>query len=199
MGDMCRMLKTPVVGGNVSLYNESDEFETQIPPTPCIGMAGKGPVRKHLAAEPGQKLAVIGRDEGSTGGSILDAVTGCGGKAPEVPDVSILDHVRKLVNGGSVSSATDISRGGLLAAVVSLAGTADLKLSGDPLKRLFSESYGRFLVAVDDEKALEGVDYEMIGTAGGDSLRIKFEVGELLLGKDEIESATGSTTRLMKY
>ncbi len=199
MGDMCRMLKTPVVGGNVSLYNESDEFETQIPPTPCIGMAGKGPVRKHLVAKPGQKLAVIGRDGGSTGGSILDAVTGCGGEAPKVPDVSILDYIRKLVNGGFVSSATDISRGGLLASVVSLAGTADLKLSGDPVKRLFSESYGRFLVAVDDEKALDGVDYELIGTAGGDLLRIKFAGGELLLGKDEIESATGSTTKLMKY
>lgn len=42
MGDMARKINTPVVGGNVSLYNESDEMGTQIKPTPSIGMIGKG-------------------------------------------------------------------------------------------------------------------------------------------------------------
>jgi len=199
MGDMCRRLGIPVVGGNVSLYNESDEFGTQIPPTPTIGMVGKGAVRVYKPAVPGQVLAVIGSGEVGTGGSILDEITGCGGEAPGLPDVSILDLVRSLVNEGKISSATDISHGGLLAAVVSFAGTADLKLAGDPVGTLFSESYGRFLVSVDDENVLEGIDYEVIGTAGGDSLKIKFDAGELVLGKDEIESAVNSTTKIMRY
>ncbi len=36
-GDAARRMGIPVVGGNVSLYNESDEFGTQIKPTPSIG------------------------------------------------------------------------------------------------------------------------------------------------------------------
>lgn len=199
MGDMCRRLGIPVVGGNVSLYNESDEFGTQIPPTPCIGMVGKGDVRKYVSASPGQKLAIIGKSGGGLGGSVLDEVAGCGGEAPDIPGIEVLDIVRSLVNGGKVSSATDISHGGLLAAVVGLAGTADLKLAGDPVETLFSESYGRFLVAVDDESTLEGIDCEIIGTAGGDSLKIVFDNEELVLGKDEIESAINSTTKIMRY
>ena len=199
MGDMCRSLGVPVVGGNVSLYNESDEFGTQIPPTPCIGMVGKGNVRIYTPASAGQKLALIGKCESGMGGSLLDEITGCDGEAPAIPDTSVLGLVRSLVNTGKVSSATDISHGGLLAAVVSFAGTADLNLSGDPVGTLFSESYGRFLVAVDDEKTLEGIEYEIIGTAGGDVLKIRFGNEELVLEKDDIESALESTTKIMRY
>ncbi|MBN1432739.1 MAG: phosphoribosylformylglycinamidine synthase subunit PurL [Methanomicrobiaceae archaeon] len=199
MGDMCRRLGIPVVGGNVSLYNESDEFGTRIPPTPTIGMVGKGVVRKYRPAADGQKLVLIGRCDGGMGGSVLDGITGCGGDAPAIPDVSVLDLVRALVRDGKISSATDISHGGLLAAVVYLAGTADLKLSGDPVETLLSESYGRFLLAVEDEESLEGLDYELIGTAGGASLKILFDNEGLILGKDEIDSAINTTTKIMRY
>lgn len=199
MGDMCRNLGIPVVGGNVSLYNESDEFGTAIPPTPCIGMVGKGDVRVFKPAAEGQKLAVIGKLGDGMGGSIIDEIAGCGGSAPAIPDLEVLDEVRSLVRSGKVSSATDISHGGLFAAVVSLAGTADLDLSGDPVETLFSESYGRFLVAVDDESSLEGIGYELIGTAGGDSVKIRFGDEELVIGRDEIESAVNATTGIMRY
>lgn len=45
---MATTMKIPVVGGNVSLYNESEEFGTRILPTPSLGMAGKGPVTPRL-------------------------------------------------------------------------------------------------------------------------------------------------------
>ncbi|WP_245619134.1 AIR synthase related protein [Methanogenium cariaci] len=57
MGDMAVAIGAPVVGGNVSLYNESDEFGTRILPTPSIGMAGKGPVLCYtLPTEGGRPL-----------------------------------------------------------------------------------------------------------------------------------------------
>ena len=53
LADMARALDCPVVGGNVSLYNESDEHGTQIKPTPSIGMVGKGPIRCWTKPEAG--------------------------------------------------------------------------------------------------------------------------------------------------
>lgn len=42
MGDMCRALHIPIVGGNVSLYNESEACCTCVKPTPAVAMFGKG-------------------------------------------------------------------------------------------------------------------------------------------------------------
>jgi phosphoribosylformylglycinamidine synthase II len=199
MGDMARSLQVPVVGGNVSLYNESDEFNTQIKPTPSIGMAGKGAVRSSGVPVEGSKLVLIGETREEFGGSVLDAVTGCGGKPPAVADHSILGTIRDLVKNHKIDAVTDLSHGGLLAALARFSPDASVSLETGALTGLFSESYGRFLCACSDEEALDDVVYRIIGEVGGDGLRIGFDGGRLELSGKEIEAALSTTTRLMHY
>jgi phosphoribosylformylglycinamidine synthase II len=199
MGDMARELGVPVVGGNVSLYNESDEFGTQIPPTPSIGMVGKGPVRTFVPAPEGARLALVGVTKPDFGGSILDAVTGCGGAAPGRIDPAVLDRIRNLVQEDAVRAVTDLSHGGLIAALARLASRASVTLDGDPVEELFSETYGRFLVAVDDSSVLAGIEHRIIGTVGGDGLEITVGGSRLVLATSEIEDALSSITRVMRY
>ncbi|MDI6718695.1 MAG: phosphoribosylformylglycinamidine synthase subunit PurL [Methanomicrobiales archaeon] len=199
LGDMARRLGIPVVGGNVSLYNESDEFGTQVKPTPSLGMAGRGEVRRAGRPRDGCTLAVIGEGAAAFGGSVLDAVSGCGGEAPPLADPRTVAAVRDLVQAGSIEAATDISRGGLLAALARLAPRSEIALRGDMLDELFSESYGRFLVALRDGVPLCNVGYRAIGTTGGDALRIRCGSQRLVLEEGEIEAALSATTRTMRY
>ncbi|WP_292518601.1 phosphoribosylformylglycinamidine synthase subunit PurL [Methanoculleus sp.] len=199
LGDAARRMGVPIVGGNVSLYNESDEFGTEIKPTPSLGMIGRGEIRKWTAPAEGEKLALIGRTEPDYGGSVLDAVTGCGGSAPAMADPAVVAVVRDLVREGRVTTATDLSRGGLVAALAKVAPRADVTLAGDPLAELFSETCGRFLVAVPDESALAGVEHRLIGTVGGDALTLRLKEGTVVITPEEIATALGTTSRTMRY
>jgi phosphoribosylformylglycinamidine synthase len=199
MGDMCRALGIPVVGGNVSLYNESDEYGTSIPPTPCIGMAGRGEVRKFTMASPGMTLAVAGVFRDETGGSILDYITGCGGKGPEVPDVKILEEIRNMINSGAIYSASDISKGGIPASLVEICPGADITISGDAAVQLFSESSGRFLIAYDKTPECTGINLHEIGKVCEEGLIIRTDDSVISVSKDEIETALSSITSLMKF
>ncbi len=200
LGDTARRMGIPIVGGNVSLYNESDEFETQIKPTPSLGMAGRSDeVRRWTPPGDGEVLALIGTTRPDFGGSVLDAVTGCGGPAPEIADIGVVSAVRDLVRAGAVTAATDLSRGGLLAALAKLAPRSTVELAGDPLEELFSETYGRFLVAGRDASALAGIEHRVIGRVGGTDLLIRWDGGSLTLTPEELESALSTMTRLMRY
>jgi phosphoribosylformylglycinamidine synthase len=198
LGDMARRMRVPVVGGNVSLYNESDEFGTKILPTPSIGLLGKGEVRRWTRSPEGSALALVGESRPEFGGSVLDAVSGCGGEPPAIGDPGVVSAVRDLVAGGGCEAATDLSQGGLVAALAALAPTAAVDLGPDELTELFSESCGRFLLAVKDESRLKGLPYRIIGEAGGDGLRIRCGTESLILSPEEIEHALSSLTRVMR-
>ncbi|MDD1646853.1 MAG: AIR synthase related protein, partial [Methanomicrobiales archaeon] len=198
LGDMARRMGVPVVGGNVSLYNESDEFGTQIPPTPSIGLVGKGQVRTWQRAPDGSLLALVGETRPEFGGSVLDAVTGCGGDAPAIPDIAVLGRIRDLVDAGSCLVATDLSQGGLLAALAALTPGARITLEGDPVTALFSESYGRFLVAIREGSRLAGIPHRILGEAGGDGLRITAGKERLVLTGEELQRYDGAVTALMR-
>jgi phosphoribosylformylglycinamidine synthase II len=198
LGDMARRMRVPVVGGNVSLYNESDEFGTKILPTPSIGLIGKGEVRRWKGAPEGSLLALVGESKPGFGGSILDAVTGCGGEPPAVGDPALVQAVRDLVAGGGCEAATDLSLGGLPAALAALAPSALVELGPEPLFDLFAESPGRFLLAVKDEAGLKGLPHRIIGEAGGEGLRIRAGVQSFTLAPEELERARSSLTRLMR-
>jgi phosphoribosylformylglycinamidine synthase len=197
LGEMARALDCPVVGGNVSLYNESDEHRTQIKPTPSIGMIGKGPIRRWTRPEAGWTLAVTGEAGPDFGGSVLDAVTGCGGHAPTMGDPASIVAVRNAVAASELVTATDLSQGGLLAALAWLAPDADIRIGGDLLEALFSETPGRFLLAVPDPALLAGVPHEVIGTVGGNGLRVSSSGDSLTLRPEEIEAALGTLSRRM--
>jgi len=162
-------------------------------------MLGRGEVRRWTAPNEGDLIALVGRTLPDFGGSVLDAVTGCGGPAPAMADPAVVAIVRGLVASGSVTAATDLSRGGLLAALAKAAPRAEVALAGDPLEELFSETCGRFLLAVRDEAALAGVKHRIIGTVGGDTLTIRLEGESIVIPPEELDAALSTTTRTMRY
>lgn len=198
MGEMCRQLDVPIVGGNVSLYNESDEFDTRIKPTPMLGMIGKGDLRTFTPPQEGATLALIGTTFPDLGGSILDCVTGCGGPAPGTGDVEMVVTVRDLVRKNALRAVTDLSRGGLLTALAKIAPCSSVSIEGDPVAALFSESYARFLVAVDDPAALKGTPHTILGKVGGDALRIRSGDEEIVLTQADLREASRTITDLMR-
>ncbi|WP_369424728.1 AIR synthase-related protein, partial [Methanothrix sp.] len=133
------------------------------------------------------------------GGSILDAVTGCGGIPPPIPDIEIVRRVCNLVDAGVIKWATDLSQGGLLAALASISGGASIRIEGDPLEMLFSESYGRFLAIVEGEVSLAGIPSVSIGEAGGGEISIKTREGIITLSPEELEGARNSLNSKMRY
>ena len=167
MGEACKTLGTPVVSGNVSLYNETDG--EAIFPCPVIGMVGAiADVKKSIGValtSPGDSLYMIGKTEtgGWLGASLLAEALGYE-NAYAPPPVSLEDEakhgqfVAKAVNDGLIQAAHDISDGGLIVAVTEMAlkgqKGADLNISDD-LGTLFGEDQGRYVVAVSDAAAFE--------------------------------------------
>ncbi|MBP1928584.1 phosphoribosylformylglycinamidine synthase [Methanolinea mesophila] len=199
MGAMARTLGTPVVGGNVSLYNESDEMGTQIKPTPSIGMLGKCEVRHPARPSDGWVLALAGDTGDHFGGSVLDAVTGCGGAPPPQADPRLLLAIRDLMTRGRDIAVTDLSQGGLIAALSDLAPCADITLRGPLVKMLFAETYGRFLVACRDERALEGLAATRIGEIGGDSLILRSGSEKVVIEQDALTRARNSLSAILRH
>jgi len=198
MGDMARSMGIPIVGGNVSLYNESDEMGTQIKPTPSIGMVGRVKPGPRPLPQEGMSLALIGNAGNHFGGSVLDTLTGCGGSPPPGADPALVDRIRRLVRACPELAVTDLSQGGLAAALATFCPGARVELDGSPLAALFSETYGRFLVAFREKRELEGIPFRELGevTAGG--FDIRSEGTRFTITRDEVEFALSSLTRTMR-
>jgi len=124
-------------------------------------------------------------------------VTGCRGEAPPVSGITTIEQIREKVASGARVAATDLSRGGLIAALARFLPGASVSLAGDPLAALFSETYGRFLVAFQHESDLAGMEYTRIGEVCREGLTIATTKGEILLSATEISHAAGTLTRIM--
>jgi len=191
----CTALEVPVVGGNVSLYNEAPAGP--IFPTPVIGMVGRLPDaaragRLGFAGE-GDAIALVGSlQAASAAGSELAKLHGepIAGPLPAVdPETIRAAHavVRSGVRSGVLVSAHDVAEGGLAVALAEacLAGGAPgLGLAGgaaglgarvslpagvDP----FGEAPGRAFVVSGQEPALAALPgATVIGRVGGDRLAI---------------------------
>jgi phosphoribosylformylglycinamidine synthase subunit PurL len=186
LGDGCRALGVPVVGGNVSLYNEGGEGP--IYPTPVVGMVGELPDARRAGrlgfAQAGDAIALVGPFRPDLHASELAKLGGA--ELPSsLPDIEIdavreaLRAVRDAVREGRVSSAHDIAEGGVAIALAEccLAGgigaSVRLETDGKPLALLFGEGPGGFVVSGPrDAVAALGT---VIGEVGGDELRM--EVG----------------------
>lgn len=215
LGDGARELAVPVVGGNVSLYNESDEFKTSIPPTPSVGMMGKVdleiPLPSGFFAKSGDTIILVGETNPEMGGSEYYALFGAEnlGKVPQVPKNTpeIIKAVIEAVKSGKLSSAHDISLGGIGAAIArmckNVCAKVDLSEIGEMQadEILFSEAPARALLATGEPEAvreiLKNVPHSIIGTVGGNSLEIKGKDFEISLSQKEISEAYGSLTRFM--
>ena len=122
-------------------------------------------------------------------------MTGCGGEAPEKADPSILGKIRTFTQNGGF--ATDISAGGLIAALAECAPAATVSLAGDAIPALFDESPGRFLIAYTDKSAAEGLDAVEIGAVGGDELNISVSGIIIRFTLQETKAALDSLTSVM--
>ncbi|WP_085521047.1 phosphoribosylformylglycinamidine synthase subunit PurL [Tuberibacillus sp. Marseille-P3662] len=155
-------LDTPVISGNVSLYNESGD--QAIYPTPVVGMVGLIKHVDHIMTtafkNAGDLIYVIGEAEHEFGGSaVQQLIKGeITGQAPSI-DLDVEARRQKqlltVIQNGWLNSAHDVSDGGLGVAVAeSLIDSgygAELTLQTNLVSELFSETQSRFMVSVKPE------------------------------------------------
>jgi phosphoribosylformylglycinamidine synthase subunit PurL len=179
--DACLALGVPVVGGNVSLYNEG--AEGPIYPTPIVGMVGKLPEVAALPrtgfAEEGHAIALVGMFEPALEGSELEKLRGR--LAETLPPLDLAAHadalvrVRAAVRSGELPTAHDVSEGGLACALAEccIAGGLGATVSIEPTEAdLFGEGPGGVIVAGPRE-VIEGLEGALvIGDVGGGALEI---------------------------
>ncbi len=181
LASACEALGVPVVGGNVSLYNEAPTGP--IYPTPVVGIVGKLPDAARAGqtgfARAGDAIALVGPFHASLAGSELAKLRGeaPAGPLPELDaGAARVAHelVREAVRAGRVASAHDISEGGLAVALAEccLAGGIGAVVSvGGGLEELFGEAPGRGFVVSGAEADLAGIGV-LIGRVGGARLEI---------------------------
>jgi phosphoribosylformylglycinamidine synthase subunit PurL len=196
LADACLGLRIPVVGGNVSLYNETEHGP--IYPTPVVGMVGELPdpaCAPGIAPGGGDRLVLVGPFAPSLAGSELAKQRGeldVGLPQVEIGAVAeALAFVRRVVRDGGATAGHDVSDGGLACALaeMAIAAGSGIEADLDPLVELrggsgesclFGEGPGGIVLAVAAERAEElleaargaGVEAIVIGTARGDRLEL---------------------------
>src|SRR3954462_3502820 len=189
LGDACRALGVPVVGGNVSLYNEGSEGP--IYPTPIVGMVGWLPAPERVPAtglrEAGHEIALIGPYRPSWSGSEMQKL--CGSLGAALPPLDIeepgraLAVIRDAARDGLLASAHDVSEGGLGVALSEcclggqVGARVELPHTGfAPL--VFGEGAGGVVVSGTPEAIAElesraaSIGFFRLGTVGGERLEI---------------------------
>jgi phosphoribosylformylglycinamidine synthase len=187
LADACNALGVPVVGGNVSLYNEGPDGS--IYPTPVVGMVGELPDPTQVAgsafAREGDAIGLIGPFEPNLAGSELAKQRGelqMGLPRSDITSVAAACKiVRDAVRVGKLSSAHDVSDGGLACALAESAIAGGLGCEANlnhlrergctPEEALFGEGPGGFLVS-GDRQTLEDLGAVLIGSVGGENIAI---------------------------
>jgi phosphoribosylformylglycinamidine synthase len=213
MSEACIKLDTPVIGGNVSLYNEN--AKGAIYPTPVIGMVGLVHDHDHITTQgfknEGDIIVLIGDTKAEFGGSELQYVlNGAPSGRPPAIDLEVEKKVQDAVLGaiqkGLVASAHDLSEGGIAAALaescISGGIGAEVALSSELRADhlLFSESQSRILLSAKPELAEkliawlgeQGVSHAAIGKVTGNALTINVN------GKTGINSSVQQLEKVWK-
>jgi phosphoribosylformylglycinamidine synthase len=196
LGDACRALGVPVVGGNVSLYNEG--AEGPIYPTPVVGLVGELPDANRAGrlafTTPGDAIALIAAESWapSPAASELSKLRGeaVAGPLPaaDLGELKALHAaIRQAVRAGTLTSVHDVAEGGVATALAEccIAGGVGARVHGlESEEDLFGEGPGAFLVS-GPAAALRafGSAARVIGEAGGETLAID---GILEIGVPEL-------------
>jgi len=211
LADACLVLGTPVTGGNVSFYNQTNNVP--IHPTPIVGVLGvidDVNRRTRLAfADEGDILLLLGETRDEFGGSEwAHVVHGHLGGLPPKVDLERERLLAEILIAGSrdgmLSAAHDLSDGGLIQAVVEsalrggLGARVVLPEELDPFVALFSESAGRAVVAVPRSEELRftdmcrfrGLPVARIGVVDGDAVEVQ---GQFSIPLDELRRAHTGT------
>ncbi len=205
IADACTALGAPIVGGNVSLYNEA--ASGPIYPTPVIGMVGLLPDATRAGrlgfAWEGEAIALVGPFEPSLAASELAKLRGEPLPA-ELPDVDIeavreaQTAVRDAVREGLIGSAHDIAEGGIAVALAecALAGSigAAVTIDGgdDPWQACFGEAPGGFICCGHPTalaQLAERCSVTPLGQVGGDSLRLDLGSQTLELSLEQLRES----------
>lgn len=163
--EACEVLQTPVVSGNVSLYNQTNGID--IYPTPSIGMVGiiaqGGKIIDSALKNKGNVLVLLGEFREEFGGSLLAKLESAkiGGFAPEINLYKELALWHFLQNGARfIKSAKAIKDGGIAIAVAKMALFGGFGVNVDfsyGKEAIFSESQSNAIIEV-DESALDALD-----------------------------------------
>jgi len=194
LAEMCRALSVPVVGGNVSLYNDS--VAGPIPPTPTVAMIG---VREGYDAPPmavaGEgTLLEVGARGGALGGSTYLATQGGSDGFPDLPadPSAAVDAVRAVADLDSTLATHDVSHGGLAVTLAEMVGEAGISAAVESVEALFDETPGRVVVETTDPEAVRsaagGVPVRDLGAATADD-ELLLSVGDEQLTRDAADIA----------
>lgn len=200
MGKACEKFATPVTGGNVSFYNQTQIGNRIEPvfPTPTIAMIGLVEDTKHVTTIPfkakGDLIYMLGtsRDDISSSQYLVHHH---GIEASPVPFFSLeeeyanQEQLKELIRKGVIASAHDVSEGGLFIALLESAMqgglgfdiTTDVEIRPDAY--LFGESQSRIVVSVTPENEesfidlmmLNGVEFDLLGHVTKGSIRVDDE------------------------
>ena len=200
MGKACEKFATPVTGGNVSFYNQTQIGNRIEPvfPTPTIAMIGLVEDIKHVTTIPfkakGDLIYMLGtsRDDISSSQYLVHHH---GIEASPVPFFSLeeeyatLEQLKELIRKGVIASAHDVSEGGLFIALLESAIqgglgfdiTTDVEIRPDAY--LFGESQSRIVVSVTPENEesfidlmmLNGVEFDLLGHVTKGAIRVDDE------------------------
>ena len=178
MAEACRSLETPVVSGNVSLYNETRE--TSIFPTPIVGMVGLIEDINYLndfKPQANEKVYVVGETNNDFGGSqieklLFDKVN------HEFESIDLSDEIQKgeaiksAIRNGVASHVQTVGKGGLLITLAKLSAHYQLGMDVEldvTNEQLFSETQGRYIVTVKEGQSLDIDNAVEIGTLTSDN------------------------------
>ncbi len=196
IAEACAALQAPIVGGNVSFYNETEG--RAIPPTPTIAMVGllddvKGALTQWFKKE-GDLVFLLGDPAGSLAASeylalLHDLEAGRPAAVDLERERAVHDAVRDARDAGLVVSAHDCAEGGLAFALMegcisgpdgALGAEINLQAAGRLDALLFGEAPSRIIVSAPPESRARlehvargaGVPIHLLGRVGGDRLSI---------------------------
>lgn len=173
MAEACEVLKTPVVSGNVSLYNETRT--SSIFPTPVVGMVGlieDIDYLKNFHPQAGDTLYIVGDTVAHFGGSQIEKllyqqVNHESEHIDLIQEVHRGEAIREAIRNGQLSHVQTVGKGGALITLARMSAYYDLGIDATlPFEKamFFSETPGRYIVSVKEGQTFNMKDAIKIGT-----------------------------------
>ncbi len=219
MGDMCRKLNTPVTGGNVSFYNET--IESAVYPTPVIGMVGLSKNKNITTLDfknENDIIVMIGPFNASLAGSsylklYYDKVCGPLPLFNMDNELNVQKVCYEAIDAGIISSAHDLSDGGLSVAIAesvisssnNLGAYINVESKLTEKEVLFGECPSIIIVSLNEDSLYDlvllaekyDVNTQTIGRVTNDSRLVIND--SLNIDKDDIiKSYTSTLDKIMK-
>jgi len=189
--EACLALNTPVVSGNVSLYNETSGVSVY--PTPAIGMVGlnddENKVLPSVFQEEGSQILLVGETKGEFGGSLYikamyGETVGSLGEFDYKNELALWELVIEANKQGFLRSAKDVNVGGIAIALSKMAAVSNMGISAyvnlKESRNIFDESQSRALLEVSNTHMVTmvamakelGLEIAVIGAVGGCDVKI---------------------------